>query len=453
METQTGWALIVDSQEDAPPLYRAALGALGLAGEICDHGDKVALALARRGYDLIILNPHTPGVCAVEIASQASYQPLPPALVVVGEPTDDAPAEQPGPGGILRSREPDALRATLEASLRARAERVQPDRWPPGAAPSPGYPDLSQLYRQIVQIVLVALRADRISLMLWRDGSDWVTVAASAGAPFVQPGETSAPLHDSVSGWVIRHAEPLLIDPEGDLPFDLQGMWRGDQWCSGMCVPLLVRGQTLGVLAATRRRGHQPFTGADVERMLPFASRAAAALDSAQIYQQMGRRAQFLAQLNSLGAALMGALDAGQVLRIAVAHLGAALPGAHGYLLLREGDSPWFDRLIGLGDAAKHAPSLDELRDDPGLIGPVLADGKPRRCSAAAPILAMTLFMRAMRAGNLRGSGAPASKILWTEPASMRRPPASRRGPRLSGRVRARSARAICPWFRGPAAG
>jgi two-component system NtrC family sensor kinase len=348
-----------------------------------------------------LLNPHTQGVDGVEILAQAYRQPAPPAVVVVGErAAEDQPAEVAlAVDVLLKPFGADDLRLAAEAALRERQATLLPIERAWGIGWPRGEPSIARLYEQIVQFLMVKLRADRVSLMLWSDGSDRVGVAAWAGAPFATPGDTSAPLNDSVSGWVVRHAEPLLIEPDGDLPFDLQGMWRSDIWCAGLCVPLIARGQVLGVLTATRRRGNAPFDRVDLDAMLPVASQVALALDAAQAQHQAQRRAQFFGRLNSLGTALAGTLDATQALRLTVEHLRAALPEACGYLFLREDESPWFDGAVTIGDTDTPLPDPDELRDTPGLAGLVLADGSPRLRRVAETINDLADWERALVGG------------------------------------------------------
>src|SRR5581483_6404165 len=97
------------------------------------------------------------------------------------------------------------------------------------------------------------------------------------------------------SGWVIRHAEPLLLEPDAELPFDLQSAWRNGAIRSGICAPLLVRGQVLGVLAIARRAGRSPFMGADLDRLVEQAAAVASLIEHARLHSAHQRRAERMA--------------------------------------------------------------------------------------------------------------------------------------------------------------
>jgi two-component system NtrC family sensor kinase len=185
-------------------------------------------------------------------------------------------------------------------------------------------------------------------------------------------------LNDSVSGWVIRHAEPVLLEPDGELPFDRQNGWRNQAISSGICVPLVSRAQVLGVLTIGRRSGRTAFTSTDFDQMVYLASQIAAVLDNARQNAQAQQRAQLLSRLNAIGGALLATSNLDQILDLTVDQIAEVFPHAQGYLFLREAQSPWIDRLIVVGKVPLHMPNLDDLRDQPGLAGQVLADGVSR---------------------------------------------------------------------------
>ncbi len=389
METQSGWALVIDGDDGAHSLYRQVLGDLGFAVEICDRGAQALVLLARRSYALLLIDPRTPGVSAVEILSQVYQHPA--SVIVVG---DLAPEEWQGhptePADHRMLPKPftaDDLRSAVARQYGAPAGR------------QPAESALPRLYEQIAQIVKVLFRADRTSLMLCSADGDRAAVMASAGFPFATPGDTSAPLNDSVSGWVIRHAEPLLLGPDGDLPLDLQGAWRSDLFCSGICVPLVVRGRVLGALSATRRCDRLPFAAAERDGLMPLASQIAVAIENKRLQQQVQRHIHYFTSLNTLCAALLATLDVDRAIDIAVDHLRAMFPSVRGYLFLHGERSPWIDRLIAIGDTDAGTLDLDDVHATPGLVGQVLADAAPRLCRAADRSDELAAWERVLLAG------------------------------------------------------
>ncbi|MBK9941332.1 MAG: GAF domain-containing protein [Kouleothrix sp.] len=396
MEPQARWALVIDSDLTAHSIYRQVLGTLGFGIELHDQGAQAILALTRRNFDMVLLDPSTPGVHGIELLALVYRQPAPAAIVVVGAGLrhgmiNDSMRDS-APGLLNKPFSANALRTMIEVTIaeydanRASAIRLVTG----GMSRVIVEEDLRHLYRQIVRIVLASFQADRASLMLWDDGSDRVHVAASEGIPFTQPGNIGAPLHDSVSGWVIRHVEPLLLDPDGDLPFDMQSSWRSTELCSGMCVPLAVRGRVLGVLTAARCCDCARYTGADLQHMIPLACHVSAMLENLQLQNQSYRRTQFLVRLYNLGSALLAASELAEVLRIATEYLNESLLDARGYIFLREDEAPGIGLVQALSSASPSSIDPEDLRDEPGLVGLVLADGVARlRYAADQPDLAV----------------------------------------------------------------
>jgi PAS domain S-box-containing protein len=384
MEIQAGWALVIDADTSAHIVYQEALSELGFDVDICDRGASASLSLMRRVYDVILLDPRTPGIGGLEILNQTYRQLLPvPAVVIGSEAANDSNlTERPVsmPGVLSKPFSADELRQVVAQTVRERRDDQQlalraaayANNWQVGEH------DLSLLYNYLVRMLLAKFEADRTSLMLWSGDNDQVDVVASAGFPFTIPGSTSALLNDSVSGWVIRHAEPVLLEPDGELPFDLQSAWRNQAICSGICVPLVARAQVLGVLAIARRSGRAAFTSSDLDQMVYLASQVAAVLENVRLNTQTQHRMQLLSRLNAISTALLATSDLDQILDLTVDQIVDVFPQAQGYLFLREAQSPWIDRLIVVGKAPLHMPNLDDLRDQPGLAGQVLADGVPR---------------------------------------------------------------------------
>jgi len=384
MEMQAGWALVIDADTSAHVVYQEALTELGFDLEICDRGASASLSLMRRAYDVILLNPRTPGIGGLEILNQTYRQLLPVPIVVIGSeaPNDSNSIERPESmhGLLYKPFSADELRQVVAQIVRERRDDQQlalraaahANNWQVGEY------DLSLLYNYLVRMLMAKFEADRTSLMLWSGENDQIDVVASAGFPFTIPGSTSALLNDSVSGWVIRHAEPVLLEPDGELPFDLQSAWRNQAICSGICVPLVARAQVLGVLAIARRSGRAAFTSGDLDQMVYLASQVAALLENARLNAQTQHRTQLLSALNAISTALLATSNLDQILDLTVDQIMEVFPQAQGYLFLHEGQSPWIDRLIVIGKAPLHMPNLDDLRDQPGMAGQVLADGIPR---------------------------------------------------------------------------
>jgi signal transduction histidine kinase len=126
-----------------------------------------------------------------------------------------------------------------------------------------------------------ALVEARTVIILLRDGDELV-VAASAGAD-AYPGEGRIPVAGSTSGEVLESGQALRVaDVEHGLNLPVQRLGVPSAQAA-LFVPLVYRGQALGVLAAfDRLRGAGEFTGDDEELLKAFAASAATAVATAQ---------------------------------------------------------------------------------------------------------------------------------------------------------------------------
>src|SRR5436853_834794 len=186
--------------------------------------------------------------------------------------------------------------------------------------------DPERLYDQIVQTAMDELHADRASLMLWNERAGRVYIAALAGTPLAVPVGASVAPDESISGWVLEHREPLLIEPAADPPPELRPRLRDERLRSAVCVPLIAQDRALGVLNVARQDGASPFTATDRDLIALLGNQVAMTITMAQLYHGAQRRAERLTKLNSLNYALAATLDLNQMLEAIAGHLRAALP-------------------------------------------------------------------------------------------------------------------------------
>ena len=114
-----------------------------------------------------------------------------------------------------------------------------------------------------------------------------VAVAARTGRPQLIPVMTPA------------HLEEVALAPG-----HLEHM-RGLEYSSGIAVPLVARGRTLGVLAFVRRSGRHPYGQDDLRLAIELARRSATALDNARLFAELRRtERQLEAVLGNLAEAV-----------------------------------------------------------------------------------------------------------------------------------------------------
>lgn len=150
--------------------------------------------------------------------------------------------------------------------------------------------DLDRVLSSILTGATDLMPAGSGSVMLVDEGD--LLVAASVGNE-VALGRRAA-IGDGIAGHVARTLEPMLIDGKA-LPSVFPGLEkRTQQVGSSLCVPLVERGELLGVLNLSAESSGA-FSEYDLRAVSLFAEQAAAAIGKARLYAQSQQQSQELA--------------------------------------------------------------------------------------------------------------------------------------------------------------
>ncbi|MCC6612157.1 MAG: GAF domain-containing protein [Anaerolineae bacterium] len=109
---------------------------------------------------------------------------------------------------------------------------------------------------------------------------------------------------DTLAGQVFRTGQPVLIGQRGPLKVKTQYFVN-----ALLYVPILLQGQTLGVLGVNNRTKHDVFNGHHETLLLNLAAYAAIAIENARIHEQSMRRARELRALVDASEAINATLS------------------------------------------------------------------------------------------------------------------------------------------------
>ena len=144
--------------------------------------------------------------------------------------------------------------------------------------------DLNRTLAVMVETVMITLSADRAVLMLLTPERDalYVKVGRGIGSPVRRLG-----LGEGLAGWVARTGTPVrLPDDRSAAPPPAEGELAGPHQ---LAVPLLGRGQAIGVLSLVRDEGGLPFTQDDLETISSFGTQASVAIENVMLHQEARR--------------------------------------------------------------------------------------------------------------------------------------------------------------------
>jgi len=147
--------------------------------------------------------------------------------------------------------------------------------------------ELSQILEKISSKALKCLNGNQSSLMLYdkRKGKLFCAAAHGKQTEFVRDAEVEK--GKSVSGWVVKHAQPLLLTPDNIDRYDFNGLIpKKREYLCSLCVPLKVRGEVKGVLNVNKLEKGKKFQEEDLKLLSIFAENAAVAIEKAELYKK-----------------------------------------------------------------------------------------------------------------------------------------------------------------------
>lgn len=145
--------------------------------------------------------------------------------------------------------------------------------------------DLEEVLNQVMDEVIAALHAERGFVMLHEpDGRLVFRVARGIDRQTIE--EPDFQVSRGIVEQTARHSQPMMTS---DAQVDDRLMMRSSVMSLGLrsvlCVPLQVKGKTIGVIYVDNRLRAGIFTQADLELLSAIASSAAIAIENARLYQ------------------------------------------------------------------------------------------------------------------------------------------------------------------------
>lgn len=154
---------------------------------------------------------------------------------------------------------------------------------------------LSKIFEMVSSYALKCLDGDQSSLMLYDKKKGKLLCAAAHGkeTEFVRNAEVG--MGKSVCGWVVKHAQPLLLTPDNMKRYDFDDLIpKQREYVSALCVPLKVRGEVKGVLNVNKLGAGKKFQDDDLKFLSIFAQNASVAIEKAGLYEKNSEKMRAL---------------------------------------------------------------------------------------------------------------------------------------------------------------
>ncbi len=154
--------------------------------------------------------------------------------------------------------------------------------------------ELELLLERILQRATTLLRADAAFIAHYNEASEQVEIVA-ANAGFTRLVGLFYPANEGLFGQIRPTRQGRIFNREEVKTHGFSPVVRESDVQSALVVPLISRNELIGALALTRHGDNAAeFTAANLELLEAFASRAAAAVDNAQLLKDLGRKNKLL---------------------------------------------------------------------------------------------------------------------------------------------------------------
>ena len=159
--------------------------------------------------------------------------------------------------------------------------------------------NLNRLLRKIVHAAVEVLDASTGSLLIWDPTDNSLVFAVTEGGE--GEGETlkqrRMPADQGIAGWIFTHRQPIIVQEVSHDERFFKGIDEslGYRTSSLIGVPLMTKGEMIGVIEILNKRSGEKFDEQDLDTLSALAGQAAIAIVNARLYSKIrGERDRML---------------------------------------------------------------------------------------------------------------------------------------------------------------
>src|SRR5438874_774828 len=295
-ETNVAKILVVDDEAELKNALVEALSAQSFEVRGFTNGAHALSALQHEAFDVILsdlMMPEMDGITMVEKALEIDPHLV--AIIMTGQGTIQTAVDAMKIGAfdyVLKPFRLATLLPTLTRAIKSRRLRLENMQLRETVAIYELCQtialtlDQQTLISKLADAALQQTEADEVSILLPNTTGDALYVAAVRGKNRQRLIGERVPLEESISGWVVREREPLLLTGEvNDARF--HSLWPHPEIKSAISIPMQVGNKLIGTLNINAVDRARPFTLGQMKALTILASTAAAALESASLYRQL----------------------------------------------------------------------------------------------------------------------------------------------------------------------
>jgi signal transduction histidine kinase len=149
--------------------------------------------------------------------------------------------------------------------------------------------NLDPLLHNILRSAVQVMGASAGSLMLLDYETNELVFEVIEGGGGASLRKTRIPAGKGIAGWVASTRQPLIVDDVSHDDRHYRTMMEGTSFTthSILCVPMIARGEVIGVLQLLNKRGGGRFSESDQQDLTSFAAQSAVAIENARLYESL----------------------------------------------------------------------------------------------------------------------------------------------------------------------
>jgi len=295
-ETNVAKILVVDDEVELKNALVEALSAQSFEARGFTNGAHALAALSEEVFDVLVTDlmmPEMDGIALIEKALEIDPHLV--AIIMTGQGTIQTAVDAMKMGAfdyVLKPFRMATMLPTLTRAINARRLRLENMQLRETIAiyelcqTIAMTLDEQALISKLADAALQQTEADEVSILLPTSTGEELYVAAVRGQNRQRLLGERVPLEESISGWVVRQRQPLLLT--GEVRDDrFQPLWPHPEIKSALSIPMQAGNKLIGTININALNRTRPFTLGQMKALTILASAAAAALESASLFAQL----------------------------------------------------------------------------------------------------------------------------------------------------------------------
>lgn len=180
--------------------------------------------------------------------------------------------------------------------------------------------DLEEMLKAVAGVAVQVTGTDSSQVYLFNDAHDTLVLRAVTDGSGEVIGRLRLKVGEGLTGWVAQHKEPVMLghDAHHDARFKFVPELQEDKYQSILSVPLIYRGEVLGVINVRTEKEHE-YTQTQVRLLQSIASQISGAVENSRQYRKLEKRASQLSTLSEVSKTITSDLYLEEILQLIVA--------------------------------------------------------------------------------------------------------------------------------------